>query len=155
MESVRVRWYVGDVSAHATAVAVAGLPGVGPVGKQVVEYPRVFSAQSSPPLKKDAFAVGAVISPVVPLGGIARTAGLLITRGRLYSMEGVAPLDETSGCLVDPVSPTAVLDVLERLTPIHADRTELTELAEWMIIEAEAIGLAAMPKPPDDLSCIR
>ena len=69
-------------------------------------------------------------------------------------MEGIALLGETSGYLVDPVSSTAVLDVLERLTHIHADRTELTDLAEQMMTDIAAIANAAMPKPPDDLSYI-
>jgi proteasome assembly chaperone (PAC2) family protein len=74
--------------------------------------------------------------------------------GRLHGMEGIALLGETSGYLVDPVSSTAVLDVLERLTHVRADRTELTDLAEQMMTEVAAIANAAMPKSADDLSYI-
>ena len=38
MEEVSVQWYVEDVSAHSCEVAVAGLPGVGHVGKLVVDH---------------------------------------------------------------------------------------------------------------------
>ena len=38
MEPVNVRWYVEDVSAHSAPVAIAGLPGVGHVGKLVVDH---------------------------------------------------------------------------------------------------------------------
>ncbi|HJJ63954.1 MAG TPA: PAC2 family protein, partial [Methanocorpusculum sp.] len=38
MEEVNVHWYVEDVSAHSCEVAVAGLPGVGHVGKLVVDH---------------------------------------------------------------------------------------------------------------------
>lgn len=251
MEQVTVRWYVEDVSAHAANVVIAGLPGVGHVGKLVVdhlihvlsavkvaeitstlfppqmylsedavlrlprneiffvpgtaehgpvlflagdcqsttpeghytlaeaylrvfellsvrriytlggygvgrmvEHPRVLSALSSSPLKEEVLAAGAVINPEEPVGGIIGAVGLLITLGRLHSMEGIALLGETSGYLVDPVSSTAVLDVLERLTQLCADRTELTDLAEQMMTEVAAIANAAMPKPSDDLSYI-
>ena len=38
MEQVNVRWYVEDVSAHSASVVIAGLPGVGHVGKLVVDH---------------------------------------------------------------------------------------------------------------------
>ena len=251
MEPVNVRWYVEDVSAHSAPVVIAGLPGVGHVGKLVadhliralsgvkvaeitstlfppqmylgedavlrlprnevffvpgteehgpviflagdcqsttpeghytlaegylrvfdllgvrriytlggygvgrmVEHPRVLAALSSSSLKEEVLAAGAVGSSEEPVGGIIGAAGLLITLGRLHGMEGIALLGETSGYLVDPVSSTAVLDVLERLTSIRADRTELTNLAEQMMTEVAAIASAAMPKPSDDLRYI-
>ena len=251
MEQVNVRWYVEDVSAHSAPTAIAGLPGVGHVGKLVVDHliralsavkvaeitstlfppqmylgedavlrlprneiffvpgtdehapviflagdcqstsaeghytlaegylrvfdllgvrriytlggygvgrmvdhPRVLSALSSSSLKEEVLAAGAVISPEEPVGGIIGAAGLLVTLGRLHGMEGIALLGETSGYLVDPVSSTAVLDVLERLTHLRADRTALTDLAEQMMTEVAAIANAAMPKSADDLSYI-
>ncbi|MDV0442770.1 proteasome assembly chaperone family protein [Methanorbis rubei] len=252
MEQVNVRWYVEDVSVHSSTVAVAGLPGVGHVGKLVVdhliralsavkvaeitstlfppqmylsedsvlrlprneiffvpetedhqallflagdcqsttpdghytlaeaylrvfdllnvrkvytlggygvgrmvEHPRVLSALSSSKLKEEVIAAGAVINSEEPVGGIIGAAGLLITLGRLHGMDGVALLGETSGYLVDPVSSTAVLDVLEKLVHLHADRTELTDLAEQMMTDvAAATASAAGSRPPDDLSYI-
>lgn len=38
MEEVSVQWYVEDVSAHSCEVAIEGLPGVGHVGKLVVDH---------------------------------------------------------------------------------------------------------------------
>ena len=38
MEQVNVRWYVEDVSAHSASVVIDGLPGVGHVGKLVVDH---------------------------------------------------------------------------------------------------------------------
>lgn len=238
MEQVNVRWYVEDVSAHSASVVIAGLPGVGHVGKLVVDHlvralsavkvAEITSTLFPPQMYLDCDAVlrlprneiffvpgtdehdpvlflvgdcqstsaeghytlaegylrvfdllgvrriytlggygvgrmvehprvlaaGAVINPEEPVGGIIGAAGLLVTLGRLHGMEGIVLLGETSGYLVDPVSSTAVLDVLERLTHIHADRTELTDLAEQMMTDIAAIANAAMPKPPDDLSYI-
>lgn len=251
MDPVNVRWYVEDVAAHAAPVLIAGLPGVGHVGKLVVDHlvrvfpaekvaeitstlfppqmylgedavlrlprneiffvpetdgvpavlllagdcqsttpeghyvlaeaclrvldllgvrrvytlggygvgkmvdrPRVLSALSSASLKEEVLAAVALVSSEEPVGGIIGAAGLLITLGRLHGMEGIALLGETSGYLVDPVSATAVLDVLERLTGIHADRTELTELADQMMSEVAAIASSMQNRAPDDLRYI-
>ena len=121
---------------------------------RMVAHPRVLSALSSSSLREEVLSAGAVISPEEPVGGIIGAAGLLVTLGRLHGMEGIARLGETSGYLVDPVSSTAVLDVLERLTHVRADRTELTDLAEQMMTEVATIANAAMPKSADDLSYI-
>lgn len=117
----------------------------------MVERPRVLSALSSSSLKEEVLAAGVVINPCELVGGIIGVAGLLITLGRLHGMEGIALLGETSGYLVYPVSSIAVL---ERLTHIHADRTELTDLAEQMMTDVAAIASAALSKPPEDLSYI-
>ena len=48
-----------------------------------------------------------------PVGGIIGAVWLLITLGRLHSIEGIVLFGEISGYLVDPVSSTTVLDVLD------------------------------------------
>ena len=251
MDQVNVSWYVEDVSAHSAPVLIAGLPGVGHVGKLVVDHlvqvlsaekvaeitstlfppqmylgenavlrlprnevffvpasgvspallllagdcqsttpeghyvlaeaylrvldllgvqriytlggygigtmvdhPRVLSALSSASLKEEVLGAGALVSSEEPVGGIIGAAGLLITLGRLHGIDGVALLGETSGYLVDPVSATAVLDVLERLAGIQADRTELTELADQMMSEVAAIASSMQNRAPDDLRYI-
>ena len=46
MDQVNVSWYVEDVSAHSAPVLIAGLPGVGHVGKLVVDHlVQVLSAE--------------------------------------------------------------------------------------------------------------
>ncbi len=251
MEEVSVQWYVEDVSAHSCEVAVAGLPGVGHVGKLVVDHlirclhavkvaeitstyfppqmylsedgvlrfprneiffaagddfrppmlflagdcqsvgpeghyvlgeayvkvfslfgvrrvytlggygvgrlvdhPRVLSGLSHGSLRDEVVDAGAVVNGVEPVGGIIGAAGLMITFGRLSGMEGVALLGETSGYLVDPVSSTAVLDVLERLIGFTADRTELSKLAGEMQEELSAFTSAIQQNSADDLRYI-
>lgn len=251
MEQVNVRWYVEDVCAHSSPVVIVGLPGVGHVGKLVVDHlinvlsavkvaeitsilfppqmylsedavlrlprnevffapkseytpailflagdcqsttpdghyilaeayihvfellgvkqiytlggygvgrmvdnPRVLAALSSSALKDEVLAAGAVLNKDEPVGGIIGAAGLLITLGRLAGMDGIALLGETSGYLVDPVSSTAVLDVLEKLTGIKADRADLTELAGQMMTEVSAIASTIQKNNADDLSYI-
>lgn len=251
MDQVNVRWYVEDVAAHSSPILIAGLPGVGHVGKLVVDHlvrvlsavkiaeitstlfppqmylsedavlrmprnevyfapgsenspavlllagdcqsttpeghyilgnayvgifellgvkriytlggygvgrmvekPRILAALSSSSLKEEVLSAGAVLNKDEPVGGIIGAAGLLITLGRLVGMEGIALLGETSGYLVDPVSSTAVLDVLEKLTGIKADRTELTELASQMMTEVSAIASTMQKNNADDLRYI-
>ncbi|HJJ90857.1 MAG TPA: proteasome assembly chaperone family protein [Methanocorpusculum sp.] len=251
MEQVNVRWYVKDISAYSAPMVIAGLPGLGNVGKLVVdhlihalsvvkiaeitsiffppqvyldenavlrlprnelfflpgtdvhppilflsgdcqsvsseghytlveqylrifvllgvhriytlggygvghlvEHPRVLSAISSSSLKEEVLAAGAMINPYEPIGGIIGFAGLLVTLGHLHGIDGVVLLGETSGYLVDPVSSTAVLDVLERLIHVHADRTELSYLAEKMLAEVATHVSASMPQSSDDLRYI-
>ena len=81
---------------------------------RLVENPRVLSGLSHASLREAVVEAGAVSNGIEPVGGIIGAAGLLITCGRRAGMEGVALLGETSGYLVDPVSSTAVLDVLEK-----------------------------------------
>lgn len=251
MDQVNVRWYVEDIAAHSSPIVIAGLPGVGHVGKLVVDHlvhvlsavkiaeitstlfppqmylsedavlrmprnevffapgsenspavlllagdcqsttpeghyilgnayvsifellgvkriytlggygvgrmvekPRILAALSSVKLKDEVLSAGAILNKDEPVGGIIGAAGLLITLGRLAGMEGIALLGETSGYLVDPVSSTAVLDVLETLTGIKADRTDLTELAGQMMTEVSAIASTIQRNNADDLSYI-
>lgn len=251
MEEVSVQWYVEDVSAHSCEVAVAGLPGVGHVGKLVVDHlvrslnavkvaeitstyfppqmylsedgvlrfprneiffaageegrppmlflagdcqsvgpeghyvlgeayvkvfsllgvkrvytlggygvgrlvenPRVLSGLSHASLREAVVEAGAVSNGIEPVGGIIGAAGLLITCGRRAGMEGVALLGETSGYLVDPVSSTAVLDVLEKLIGFTADRTELSKLAEEMQADLSAFTSSIQQNSADDLRYI-
>ena len=251
MEQVSIRWYVEDVSSHSSEIAVAGLPGVGHVGKLVVDHlvrvfkavkvaeinsvffppqmyltdesvlriprneifyaektedrpsmiflagdcqsttpdghyilaeayvkvmqllgvkkiftlggygvgrmvekPRVLAALSSVDMKDEVEKAGAVLNKDEPLGGIIGAAGLIITLGRNAGMKGAALLGETSGYLVDPVSSTAVLDVLEKLIGFKADKTELKQLGEQMMSELSAYAASVHNKNADDLSYI-
>lgn len=121
---------------------------------RMVEKPRVLAAISSLSLKDDVLNAGAVLNKDEPVGGIIGAAGLLITFGRLANMEGVALLGETSGYLVDPISSKSVLDVLEKLTGLKVDRTDLNQLAEEMMTEVSAITNSIQNKNAEDLSYI-
>lgn len=121
---------------------------------RLVEHPRVLAGLSHASLKEAVVEAGAVSNGVEPVGGIIGAAGLLITYGRLSGMEGVALLGETSGYLVDPVSSTAVLDVLEKLVGFTADRTELSKLAEEMQADLSALTSSMQQNSADDLRYI-
>ena len=121
---------------------------------RLVENPRVLSGLSHASLRVAVVAAGAVSNGIEPVGGIIGAAGLLITCGRRAGMEGVALLGETSGYLVDPVSSTAVLDVLEKLIGFTADRAELSKLAEEMQADLSAFTSSIQQNSADDLRYI-
>jgi uncharacterized protein (TIGR00162 family) len=121
---------------------------------RMVEKPRVLAALSTAALRTKAEEAGAVVSPEEPAGGIIGAAGLLIALGRLHRMEGIALLGETPGYLVDPAGAAAVLEVLEKLTGIAADKTELTSLAEEMMTEVAHAVSSVRNSISDDLRYI-
>ncbi|HJJ46843.1 MAG TPA: proteasome assembly chaperone family protein [Methanocorpusculum sp.] len=120
----------------------------------LIETPRVLAGLSSPSLKEDVEKAGAVANGVEPIGGIIGACGLIITFSHLASMEGIALLGETSGYLVDPVSSTAVLDVLEKLIKFKVDRTDLLKLAKEMQSELSSITSTVQQTSADDLRYI-
>ncbi|HJJ39101.1 MAG TPA: PAC2 family protein, partial [Methanocorpusculum sp.] len=69
-------------------------------------------------------------------------------------IEGAALLGETSGYLVDPVSSTAVLAVLEKLTGLSADKTDLAKLADEMQTELSSFASSVQQNAADDLRYI-
>ena len=251
MDSINIRWFVEDVSARSSDIAIAGLPGVGHVGKLVVDHliqtlhgekiaeltstlfppqmyvgengvlrfprnefyyipkgkknpamillagdcqsvggeghyklaeayvkvfsmlgvkrvytlggygtgrlienPRVLAGLSSSSLKEEVEKAGAIANGVEPVGGIIGACGLIITFGRLAGMDGIALLGETSGYLVDPVSSTSVLDVLEKLIKLKVDRTDLLKLAEEMQTELSSFTSSVQQNAADDLRYI-
>ena len=120
----------------------------------MVEKPRVLAALSHASLKEEVLAAGATLNRDEPVGGIIGAAGLLITLGRLAGMEGIALLGETSGYLVDPVSSTAVLNIVEKMIGFTVDRKDLQELSEQMMTEVSAIASSIQKKNADDLNYI-
>lgn len=121
---------------------------------RLVEKPRVLAGVSALELKQEVIDAGAQINGVEPVGGIIGAAGLIITFCAARGIEGAALLGETSGYLVDPVSATAVLDVLEKLTGISADKTDLAKLAEEMQTELSSFTSSVQQNAADDLRYI-
>jgi len=133
-----------------TRIYTLGGYGVG----HLVEHPRVLAGLSSSFLKEEVEKAGAIANGEEPVGGIIGACGLAITFGRLAGMEGVALLGETSGYLVDPISSTAVLDILEKLINLKVDRTDLLKLAEEMQTELSSFATSIRQNAADDLRYI-
>lgn len=121
---------------------------------RLVDAPRVLAAVSDASLKQEVLDAGAVMNGVEPVGGIIGAAGLIVTFSASMGIEGIALLGETSGYLVDPVSSTAVLSVLEKLAGFSVDRTDLAELADEMQTELTEFATSVRKNSADDLRYI-
>jgi len=121
---------------------------------RLVDKPRVLAAVSRSELKQEVLDAGAVLNGVEPVGGIIGAAGLIVTFCASMGIDGIAMLGETSGYLVDPVSSTAVLDVLEKLIDLRADRKDLLQLADEMQTELTAFASSMKKNSADDLRYI-
>jgi proteasome assembly chaperone (PAC2) family protein len=74
--------------------------------------------------------LGVVFSRNDPGGGLIGASGLFLGLGRLFQMEGVCLMGETSGYFVDPRGAQAVLKVLARAIEIDVDFGDLESKAK-------------------------
>jgi uncharacterized protein (TIGR00162 family) len=115
----------------------------------VVETPRVLGAATSPGRVDAMKKHGVVFSRNDPGGGLIGASGLFLGLGRLYDMEGVCLMGETSGYFVDPRSAEAVLQVLSHVLNLELDFTDLENKAKEIDRIAQKIHEAEQrPTPP-------
>jgi uncharacterized protein (TIGR00162 family) len=96
----------------------------------VVEKPRVLGAATSAARVEAMKKLGVVFSRNDPGGGLIGASGLFLGLGRLFQMEGVCLMGETSGYFVDPRGAQAVLKVLARAIEIDVDFGDLESKAK-------------------------
>lgn len=127
----------------------------------VVETPRVLGAATSPDRVEAMKRHGVVFSRNDPGGGLIGASGLFLGLGRLFGMEGVCLMGETSGYFVDPRSAEAVLKVLAKVLEISLDFADLEAKAQEIDRIAQKIHEAEQPKtaeapgqPREDLGYI-
>ena len=131
---------------------------------RVVDEPKVLGAATSPGLVDAMKRFGVVFSRNDPGGGLIGASGLFLGLGRLFGMEGVCLMGETSGYFVDPHSAGAVLRVLSKALKIEIDLTALEEKAKEIDKIAQRIhdaeqrtsepGAAGPNAPREDLGYI-
>src|SRR3989442_1101173 len=118
-------------------IFIEGLPGIGNVGKLAAEH-----------LKDELN--GVVFSRGEPGAGIVGASGLLLGLGRLYEMNAVCLMGETSGYFVDPKSAQAVLEVLTKYLGIEISFNELETKAKQIDqITSKLKDIEAAPETPD------
>src|SRR5439155_22622261 len=82
--------------------------------------------------------------------GIVGASGLLLGLGRLYDMNAVCLMGETSGYFVDPKSAHAVLEVLTKYLGIEISFNELETKAKQIDqITSKLKDIEAAPETPD------
>jgi hypothetical protein len=92
---------------------------------RVVETPRVLGAATVAARVEAMKKFGVIFSRDDPGGGLIGASGLFLGLGRMFGMEGVCLMGETSGYFVDPRSAEAVLKVLGRVLDVPIDFTAL------------------------------
>jgi uncharacterized protein len=131
---------------------------------RVVEEPRVLGAATSAERVTEMKKFGVVFSRNDPGGGLIGASGLFLGLGRLFGMEGVCLMGETSGYFVDPRSAEAVLHVLTQILSLKIDFAALKAKAQEIDRIAQKIHDAekasgeptpgAAERPRDDLGYI-
>jgi uncharacterized protein len=131
---------------------------------RVVDEPRVLGAATNPQRVETMKKFGVVFSRNDPGGGLIGASGLFLGLGRIFGMEGVCLMGETSGYFVDPHSAEAVLRVLAKVLHLDLDFSSLQAKAKEIdriaqkIHDAEArsneAGAAPPERPRDDLGYI-
>jgi len=116
---------------------------------RVVEKPRVLGAATNTTLVDVMKRYGVVFSRNDPGGGLIGASGLFLGLGRLFGMEGVCLMGETSGYFVDPRSAEAVLKVLMRVLAVELDFSDLEAKAREIDRIAQKIHEAEQQKPPE------
>lgn len=96
----------------------------------VVETPRVLGAATSAARVEAMKKAGVVFSRNDPGGGLIGASGLFLGLGRLFDMEGVCLMGETSGYFVDPRSAEAVLKILSQILGLSVDFADLEAKAK-------------------------
>src|SRR5213079_2709038 len=91
-----------------------------------------------------------VTKPRVLGAATVGASGLLLGLGRLYDMEAVCLMGETSGYFVDPKSAQAVLDVLTKYLSIEISFNELENKAKQIDQNTPKLkDIEAAPETPD------
>ncbi len=96
----------------------------------LVQAPRVLGAATSHERIESMKKLGVVFSRKDPGGGLLGASGLFLGLGKLYGMESVCLMGETSGYFVDPRSAEAVLKVLGKALHVEIDLTALESKAQ-------------------------
>ncbi len=97
---------------------------------KMIEKPRVLGAVTRLGLIKKMEKAGVVFSSGEPGSGIVGASGLILGFGKLYDIDGVCLMGETSGYFVDPKGAQVVLEVLAKLLEVKIDMSDLETKAK-------------------------
>lgn len=99
------------------------------VGK-MVDKPRVLGAATDTALVDEMKELGVVFSKGEPGSGIVGASGLLLGLGKMYGIQSVCLMGETSGYFVDPRAAEVVLEVLVKKLDVQIDYEALRHKAQ-------------------------
>jgi uncharacterized protein (TIGR00162 family) len=125
------------------------------IGK-MVEKPRVLGAATTKPLVEEMKNKGVVFSKGEPGSGIVGASGLLLGLGKVYGLDAVCLMGETSGYFVDPKGAEAVLRILATILNVEIDFSDLESKAEQIDLITSKLKEIENPAEPkrEDLGYI-
>ena len=97
---------------------------------QLVPAPRVLGVVSEPDMKPRLEQAGVGFYPGEPQGGIVGAAAMFLGFGKIYGIESVCIIGETSGYIEDYRSARNVLDALCAYLGVHVDTSSYSEQIE-------------------------
>ncbi len=131
---------------------------------KVSETPKIFGAATTSEIiqKYKKYDINFEVSDQI--GTIVGASGLLVGLSKIYDMEGMVLLGETTGfpIITDPTAAEAVLKVLEKILKVKIDLARLDEKVKSMHefikkledIQKQAIEQMKKDKKPEDLKYI-
>jgi uncharacterized protein (TIGR00162 family) len=125
------------------------------VGK-MVEQPRVLGAATSKEVVERMKTNGVVFSRGEPGSGIVGASGLLLGLSKVYGLDAVCLMGETSGYFVDPKGAEAVLRILATILGVEIDFADLVSKAEQIDLITSKLKEIESPTEPkrEDLGYI-
>ncbi|MBI0583343.1 MAG: proteasome assembly chaperone family protein [Methanomassiliicoccus sp.] len=125
------------------------------IGK-MVEQPRVLGAATSPEMVESMKSKGVIFSKGEPGSGIVGASGLLLGMSKIYGLDAVCLMGETSGYFVDPKGAEAVLRILANVLGVEIDFADLVSKAEQIDLITSKLKEIENPVEPkrEDLGYI-
>jgi len=131
---------------------------------KVSEEPKIYGAATSAEMIKEYKKYGINFDISDQIGTIVGASGLLVGLSKIYDMEGLVLLGETTGfpIITDPTAAESVLNILEKILKIKIDLAKLDEKVKAMHefikrledIQKQAIDQMKKEKKPEELKYI-
>jgi len=131
---------------------------------KVSEEPKIYGAATNTIMIKEYKKYGINFDISDQIGTIVGASGLLVGLAKIYGMEGLVLLGETTGfpIITDPTAAEAVLKIMEKILKVKIDLAKLDEKVKAMHefikrledIQKQAIEQMKKEKKPEELKYI-
>lgn len=121
---------------------------------EVVTDPGVIGVVSDPLLKTGFEKYGIEFRPNEPKGGIVGAAAMLVGLGRVYGIDSLCIIGETSGFVIDAKSARNLIEVMSSMFDVEIDTSELQDAIDQLDEINNKARELAPGAPKEDLSYI-
>lgn len=123
------------------------------IGEVVID-PKVIGVVSDPLLKTGFEKFGIEFRPNEPKGGIVGAAAMLIGLGKIYGIDSLCIIGETSGYVIDAKSARNLIHVMSAMFDVEIDTSELQDAIDQLDEINNKARELAPGSPKEDLSYI-